>query len=213
MDRLVAVPVDDVTLGGDLGLPPGARGLVVLTDGRGSGRASPMNRYVARILRSAGFATLLFDLLTTEEEAEPRGAGRPDVRLLATRLIRATDWLGGRPDTRLLPLGYFAVDTAAAAALVAAAARPHLVRAVVACGKGRDLEAVRAVRAATLLIVAGADAHSFDASRAAIDARSVLEIVREPAFRADGGAPDRVAALARRWFEDHLSAAGVRRAG
>lgn len=219
MERLVAVPVGDVTLGGDLALPAGARGVVVLTHGRGSSRASAMNRYVAGILRHAGFATLLLDLLTIEEEAGATRRRDVDVALLSARLVGATDWLGSRASMRLLPVGYFGVDAAGAGALVAAGARPHLVRAVVTWAARADLAgaALHDVTAVTLLIVGTRDARLVEANRvaaAAIRGGVAVEVVPDAAgLGTEPGAFERVAALARRWFESHLGTAGVRRAG
>src|SRR2546423_10060521 len=122
----VRVPAGRVTLDGDLALPPEARGVVLFAHGSGSSRFSGRNRYVAEVLRDAGFGTLLMDLLTREEEAadEYTGQFRFDIGLLARRLVAATDWLRQNPETRDVPIGYFGASTGGGAALVAAAQRP-----------------------------------------------------------------------------------------
>src|SRR6266540_5896545 len=140
-DTVVSIPAADVALEADLAVPDGARGIVLFAHGSGSGRHSPRNRYVAGVLRDAGLATLLIDLLTAEEEAidERTRHLRFDIGLLAGRLIGATDWLAQRPETRDLAIGYFGASTGAAAALAAAAERPQVVRAVVSRGGRPDL--------------------------------------------------------------------------
>ncbi|HEX5502078.1 MAG TPA: hypothetical protein VFW96_05615, partial [Thermomicrobiales bacterium] len=137
----VRIDLGPVTLAGTLGPVPGARGLVVFAHGSGSSRHSPRNRRVARGLRLAGLATLLFDLLTAEEEEAERATRhlRFDIALLARRLGGVTDWLAREGATRGLRVGYFGASTGAAAALVAAAARPAAVGAVVSRGGRPDL--------------------------------------------------------------------------
>src|ERR671914_1589199 len=117
----IQIPIDSMSLSGDLSLPAGAQGLVLFAHGSGSGRHSPRNRYVAQALQRAGLATLLIDLLTPdEEEADLRtGHLRFDIGLLAQRLAGATAWLMENPDTRGLRIGYFGASTGAGAALVA----------------------------------------------------------------------------------------------
>ena len=139
--RPVRVAAGAVTLEGDLSLPEAARGLVLFAHGSGSSRLSPRNRHVARLLNEAKLATLLLDLLTSDEEAiDLRTAHlRFDVGLLAERLVRATDWVTEHPDTRALRVGYFGASTGAAAALIAAAARPRVVGAVASRGGRPDL--------------------------------------------------------------------------
>src|SRR5262249_11122820 len=150
-----------VMLEGDLGLPSGARGIVVFAHGSGSSRHSPRNRFVAQELREAGLATLLFDLLTAEGEEEDalNAPLRFDMQPVAERLVGATDWLSQNLDTRNLRVGYFGASTGAAAALVGAARRPDRVGAIVSRGGRPDLAgpALRQVQAPTLLIVGGDD--------------------------------------------------------
>ena len=112
-ERAVRIPVDDVTLSGDLTTSPGATGLVLFAHGSGSSRFSPRNRFVAGVLQRAGLATLLIDLLSPQEEAidERTGHLRFDISLLARRLVAATDWLRREPATRSLATGYFGAST------------------------------------------------------------------------------------------------------
>ncbi|MBV9124058.1 MAG: alpha/beta hydrolase, partial [Planctomycetes bacterium] len=140
-EQLVQVPAGGVHLEGNLTVPPQAGGVVLFAHGSGSSRRSPRNRAVARVLQEAGLATLLIDLLTSEEEAvDVRTAHlRFHIPWLAERLIEATRWLGEDPTTRHLPLGYFGASTGAGAALVAAAECPERVRAVVSRGGRPDL--------------------------------------------------------------------------
>src|SRR5688572_20349821 len=125
-EELVRIPVGPATLEGDLVVPPGARGIVLFAHGSGSSRHSTRNRFVARELQTAELATLLFDLLTAEEETIDAHTGhlRFDIALLADRLLAATDWIGREPVTRGLSVGYFGASTGGGAALLAAARRP-----------------------------------------------------------------------------------------
>ncbi|MFP5501184.1 MAG: dienelactone hydrolase family protein [Candidatus Sericytochromatia bacterium] len=160
-ERPVRLDVDGVVLEGNMGLPPGAEGVVLFAHGSGSSRHSSRNRYVAQVLRNAGLGTLLFDLLTAREEQEDRFTGhlRFDIGLLARRLAGAIDWLRAQEETRALKIGLFGASTGGGAALVAAAMRPEAVTAVVSRGGRPDLagEALGRVRVPTLLIVGGAD--------------------------------------------------------
>ena len=161
-DRLpVRIPHGDIELDGDLTVPARPRGLVAFAHGSGSGRHSPRNRHVAAALVSAGFATLLMDLLTkTEEDVDLRTRElRFDIPLLAARLAAAIDWAGGVPDVAELPVVAFGASTGAAAALIAAAERPARVVGVVSRGGRPDLagDALGDVRAPVLLIVGGND--------------------------------------------------------
>lgn len=159
-DSQVVIPCPSVSLPGTLGLPapPGqAIGLVIFAHGSGSSRLSPRNQEVARILNEAGFATLLFDLLS-EQEAQDR-ANVFDIPLLASRLESATRWASMDPRARGLPIAYFGASTGAAAALWAASASALDIRAVISRGGRPDLASPRLakVRAPTLLIVGGDD--------------------------------------------------------
>ena len=136
----VVIPAG-VMLPGDLTVPVGAHGVVVFAHGSGSSRLSPRNQRVAGHLQAGGFATLLFDLLTADEESVDAQTAqlRFDVSMLADRLVNVTDWLGTQAGTRALDIGYFGASTGAAAALMAAARRPDVVRAVVSRGGRPDL--------------------------------------------------------------------------
>ena len=169
--RAVVVPAASVRLDGDLVVPPGARGVVLFAHGSGSSRHSPRNLQVATGLQSAGFGTLLLDLLTPDEErvdARTR-QHRFDIPLLAARLTAAADWLDADGDTAQLPLATFGASTGAAAALITAAERPDRVAAVVSRGGRPDLagEALARVHAPTLLVVGGADTQVLELNRRA----------------------------------------------
>jgi len=211
-ERLVRVPAGPVTIEGNLTLPEGAYGIVLFAHGSGSSRHSPRNRYVAWLLNQANLATLLVDLLTSDEETIDLRTGhlRFDIELLAERLISVTDWLTQQRDTRRLRIGYFGASTGAGAALVAAAERPDVVGAVVSRGGRPDLAgaALARVRAPTLLIVGGNDFQVIELNRAAFALlRSEKQLVIVPGAThlfEEPGALDEVARLAREWFERHL---------
>lgn len=154
----VKIPADSVSLTGDLIVPPRANSIVLFAHGSGSSRLSPRNTYVASVLQQAGIATLLFDLLTPEEDRNY--ATRFDISLLTQRLLAATDWITQQPQTSGFRIGYFGASTGAAAALQAAAVARSGITAVVSRGGRPDLAgeaALRKVSAATLLIVGGFD--------------------------------------------------------
>jgi putative phosphoribosyl transferase len=209
-----------ITLEGNLTLPDDARGVVLFAHGSGSGRMSPRNRYVARVLNEANLATLLLDLLTREEETiDARTAHlRFDIPLLATRLIAATDWLTQQRDTRHLRIGYFGASTGAAAALIAEADRPEVVGAVVSRGGRPDLagRALLRVAAPALLIVGGEDYRVIELNLAALALlRAEKRLVIVPGAThlfEEPGALEQVAMLAREWFERYLGSAATRAA-
>jgi dienelactone hydrolase len=212
--RPVRIPIGSVTLDGDLDIPEGARAVVLFAHGSGSSRHSPRNRYVARVLRDAGLATLLMDLLTGDEEAADLETGllRFDIGLLAERVIGATDWLGRAPETADFPIGYFGASTGAAAALVAAAERPEKVGAIVSRGGRPDLagDALPRVRAPTLLIVGGVDGPVIGLNRQALARLGAAEkrLVIIPGAThlfEEPGALEEVARLAADWLTRHLS--------
>jgi len=212
-EQLVQVPAGAVTLEGNLGVPAGAHGVVLFAHGSGSSRHSPRNRYVAGVLREAGLATVLLDLLTAEEEAIDLQTQRLRfaISLLADRLIGATDWLAQNPDTRDLTIGYFGASTGAAAALVAAAERPDAVGAIVSRGGRPDLAgaALARVRAPTLLIVGGHDIPVIGMNQEAmaqLHVETKLEIVPGATHLfEEPGALEEVARLAREWLARYLS--------
>ncbi len=211
-ERAVQVPIGAVKLEGDLHLPDGAAGIVVFAHGSGSSRHSPRNRYVAQVLNRAGLATLLFDLLTGEEEIEDSLTAhlRFDIPLLAGRLAAATDWLSGHAATRHLRIGYFGASTGAAAALVAAAERPEVIGAVVSRGGRPDLagDALKDVRAPTLLIVGGLDERVEWLNRLAqAQLRTTSDLVIVPGAThlfEEPGTLEQVASLACQWFQRYL---------
>lgn len=206
--RSVTIPADGVRLEGELTEPEGARGIVLFAHGSGSGRRSPRNGYVARVLQQAGLGTLLLDLLTEEEEADRRNVF--DIDRLAIRLRAAANWLLETPSTRAKSLGYFGASTGAAAALRAAARDPGAVRAVVSRGGRPDLAEgdLDAVRAPTMLIVGGADRPVIPLNQFAMERLSgEREMVIVPGaghLFEEPGALDEVARLARDWFLRYL---------
>lgn len=211
-EQLVSVITDNVNLEGNLVIPHGAIGIVLFAHGSGSSRYSPRNRYVAEVLQQAGLATLLLDLLTTEEEEIDLRTRhlRFDIGLLASRLVGATDWLLQNPDTQQLKIGYFGASTGAGAALVAAAKRGEVVKAIVSRGGRPDLagSALPEVKAPTLLIVGGDDlpviAINEDAM-AQLHSIKRLEIVPGATHLfAEPGKLTAVANLAREWFTHYL---------
>lgn len=220
LETTVAVPVGRLTLQGTLGIPDGARGIILFAHGSGSSRFSPRNRYVARVLRDAGFGTLLLDLLSPEEEQvdDVTRELRFDIPMLAHRLVETVDWLADEARTRELAVGLFGASTGGGAALVAAAERPDRVRAVVSRGGRPDLAgaALPRVHAPTLLIVGGLDDVVItlnEQARARMRADVRLQIVPGATHLfEEPGALERVAALARDWFLEHLAAASRPRA-
>jgi len=208
----VQVAAGKVILEGNLGIPEEAQGVVAFVHGSGSSRHSPRNRYVARILRNAGLATLLFDLLAADEETEDMETAklRFDIGLLARRLIAATDWLKENARTRKLGIGYFGASTGAAAALIAAAERPDIVAAVVSRGGRPDLagKVLPRIKAPTLLIVGGRDSLVIEINQEAlakISAEKKLVVVPGATHLfEEPGALEEVARLAADWFTSHL---------
>lgn len=213
------IRVAGVELDGDLTLPAHAGGLVLFAHGSGSSRHSPRNRAVADVLNQHGMATLLVDLLTSDEELVDEQARelRFDVGLLSERLVGIVDWLADQPETAALPLGLFGASTGAAAALVAAAARPEAVRAVVSRGGRPDLAgpALLEVRAPTLLIVGEQDQ---EVRRLNEQARKTMQVLADlriiPAAThlfEESGALEEVAAQAGEWFGSYLASPAGRR--
>ena len=201
-------------LSGTLIIPDRAIALVLFAHGSGSSRHSPRNQFVARTLNQAGLATLLFDLLTQEEEATDihTREHRFNIGLLAERLVRATKWAKQQEETRDLPIGYFGSSTGGAAALVAAAELLQDVGAVVSRGGRPDLagDALPKVQAPTLLIIGGNDDIVIELNEMARDQMRCevkLEIVPSATHLfEEAGALERVAKLASDWFNAHLAA-------
>ena len=216
----IAIEAGKVVLDGILGLPEEARAVVLFAHGSGSSRHSPRNQYVARVLRSAGIGTLLFDLLTREEELKDEVTAelRFDIPFLANRLKDATRWLTLRPDMKGVRLGYFGASTGAAAALVAAAELPYAIEAVVSRGGRPDLagKALPAVAAPTLLIVGGDDEPVIGMNQDALaELRCEKKLVIVPGAThlfEEPGTLEEVARLAAEWFTQHLVQASHTRA-
>lgn len=207
----VDIPAGRSTLEGNLHIPAGARTLVLFVHGSGSSRHSPRNQFVARTLNDDGLATLLFDLLTPEEESIDLRTRqhRFDIELLAKRLVHATTWASQQEQTRNLSVGYFGSSTGGGAALVAAAELPNEASAVVSRGGRPDLAgpALPKVRAPTLLIVGGEDHVVIELNQKAqaqMRCEVKLEIVPGATHLfEEPGALDRVAHLAAEWFSSH----------
>lgn len=213
--RAVEVGAGPFHLPGTLTVPENPRGVVVFVHGSGSSRFSPRNTYVADALNDAGFATLLFDLLTEEEEADRGNVF--DIHLLAERLVGVVEWLEGQEAIAGLPLGLFGASTGAAAALVAAERLGPRVAAIVSRGGRPDLagEALGFVRAPVLLVVGGNDTDVLALNRIALTrlaGESSLSVVPGASHLfPEPGALDRVVGLALDWFEARL--AGARATG
>ncbi len=213
--RSVQIPADGVTLEGNLTLVPGATGLVAFVHGSGSSRHSPRNQFVAQELHEGGLSTLLFDLLTPDEEQiDLRNRQlRFDIGLLARRTLEAADWLAGQAFARGMKLGLFGSSTGAAAALIAAAERPALTSAVVSRGGRPDLaeSSLGQVQAPTLLIVGGLDTpvigmneYALDRMNPEIEARMAIVPGATHLFE-EPGTLEYAARLAAEWFKRHLS--------
>jgi len=210
--RPIQVPAGDAVLNADLAIPERALGLVVFAHGSGSSRLSNRNRAVAHALEHGGFGTVLLDLLTpAEERVDLRTAEfRFNIPLLGTRVSAAVDWAGTDERTRSLGIGLFGASTGAAAALIAAAERPHAVRAVVSRGGRPDLAgaALPHVRAPSLLIVGERDETVIgmnQQARAQLRAPSEMAIVpRATHLFEELGTLERVVDLALDWFRRHL---------
>ena len=205
----VEIRAGEAGLAGQLAVPDQATGIVVFAHGSGSSRHSPRNRYVATVLNEAGLGTLLFDLLTPEEEVDR--ANVFDIGLLARRLADVTGWLRAQPGTAGLPIGYFGASTGAAAALRAAAEPGTGVAAVVSRGGRPDLASPRlgSVTAPTLLIVGGHDDEVLGLNRqaqAGLRCENQLAVVPGASHLfEEPGTLATAAELARDWFTGHLN--------
>ena len=208
----VTIPSGGAAVKGNLEVTEGAKGIVVFAHGSGSSRFSSRNIYVAGLMNKKGIATLLIDLLTSEEESvdEYTGQYRFDVEMLAERLVDSTLWLKKNPATKNLAIGYFGASTGAAAALIAAAELPDEVKAVVSRGGRPDLAGkhLSKVKAPTLLIVGGDDTEVIELNKQALKLILVekkLEVVPGAThlFEEPGKLLE-AAKLAIYWFEKHL---------
>lgn len=210
--RTIQILIGQADLVGDLTIPEHATGVILFAHGSGSSRHSPRNRYMAGELQQARFATLLIDLLTTAEEQVDLKTMeyRFNIDMLAQRLIGLIDWHGVYSDLSSLPLGFFGASTGSAAALIAAAARPDPVRAVVSRGGRPDLavSSLSRVVAPTLLIVGGEDVPVIDWNRQALQllkGQKKLEIIPGATHLfEEPGALEQVADLAVEWYRRYL---------
>ncbi len=208
----VKILVGNVILAGELALPTATESIVLFVHGSGSSRHSSRNLYVASVLHSAGIGTLLFDLLTEDEEAIDRYTShlRFDIDLLAERLIHVTRWVQGNPDTHNLKIGYFGASTGAAAALVAAAVLGKQISAIVSRGGRPDLagETLSEVKSPTLLIVGGFDNAVIALNRQAFEVlkcEKMLEIVYAASHLfEEPGKLEEVAKISANWFKKKL---------
>lgn len=204
--------IDTLTLHGDLTTPKDAHGIVIFAHGSGSSRLSPRNRFVAEYMNKAGLATLLFDLLTEEEEKIDNVTRelRFNIDLLATRLLHVAEYVATDEKTKGYSIGYFGASTGAAAALIAAAKNPKPIHAIVSRGGRPDLagQYLSEVEAATLLIVGGDDTPVIEMNEEALtlmQCEKKLEIVPGATHLfEEKGKLEVVAKLATSWFQQHL---------
>jgi putative phosphoribosyl transferase len=209
LEQIVHIPIDSLKLEGSLALPRQLPGLVVFAHGSGSSRFSSRNNFVARVLREAGFGTLLMDLLTEEEDAIYQM--RFNIELLTQRLLLVTKWLQEQPGTKDLIIGYFGASTGAAAALKAASVNGSKIGAVVSRGGRPDLaeEALLRIKSPTLFIVGGNDDIVIKLNRDAYEKfKGKKQLVIVPGAThlfEEPGALEEVARLATDWFKQYLT--------
>lgn len=208
----ISIELEDAKLKGILCLIPNTNGLVVFAHGSGSSRLSPRNQYVANKLNQFNLSTLLFDLLTEEEEIidQQTTEYRFNIPLLAKRLVKTTDWLLKEPKTQSLNIGYFGSSTGTGAALIAGAQRPETVKAVVSRGGRPDLaaESLESVKAPTLLIVGELDTTVIELNnKAKAQMQHIVELAIVPGAThlfEEPGTLDEVVQLAGDWFQKYL---------
>jgi dienelactone hydrolase len=206
--QLVHIPADSVILEGVLDVPHDTQALIIFAHGSGSSRHSKRNKYVAQVLREVGLGTLLFDLLTRDEDVIYEN--RFDIPMLANRLTAATRWIKKQQQTKDLKIGYFGASTGAAAALIAASEPGSEVGAIVSRGGRPDLaeQALKHVKAPTLLLVGGNDYIVIQLNQQAynvIKAEKELRIIPGASHLfEEPGALEEVARLAAEWFRQHL---------
>lgn len=212
--REVCIPVDDIWLYGDLVTPPGFQGLVLFAHGSGSGRHSARNRQVAQRLQHAGIATLLFDLLTAQEEQTDLNTRehRFDISLLTGRMQDTTAWAAAQPELQHAAIGYFGASTGSAATPLAAARLGNKIAAVVSRGGRPDLAGLVAlanVTAPTLLIVGSADHEVIELNQQALEdlrcEKSLGIVPGATHLFGEAGTLEQVAQLASSWFIAHLT--------
>jgi len=206
--RKIEIPLANVNLKGEIVIPENANGLVLFSHGSGSSRFSPRNKLVAELLNQNGFATLLFDLLTEDEDEVYEN--RFNIDLLANRLEEATEWLMENKTTSDFPIGYFGASTGAASALLAAAHFAKKIKAVVSRGGRPDLALnhLEQITAPTLLIVGERDIPVIELNRKAFDrikAKKEMRIIAGAShlFEEEGKLTE-VADLAISWYKQHL---------
>lgn len=206
---IVTIPVDDVSLEGILRIPHNPRGIVLFVHGSGSGRHSPRNNFVAGVLRESRVGTLLFDLLTEEEDLIYEN--RFNIDLLTQRLVKITKWIKKQPQTKNLLIGSFGASTGAAAALKAAAKLDPEIRAIVSRGGRPDLamDIVTSVKSPTLLIVGQNDPQVIELNQEIyqlLNTSKKLEIIPGATHLfEEPGTLQKVAELASDWFKKYLS--------
>lgn len=205
----VTIKMNDVQLTGLLTIPKKPKGLVLFAHGSGSSRLSPRNNFVAQELNKVGFATLLMDLLTEDEESDRGNVF--DIDLLSRRLIQTKHWLKNHNECKDLAIGYFGASTGAGAALVAAALEPRNVFAVVSRGGRPDLaeDKLKQIITPTLLIVGGLDTLVLDLNREAygkLHCEKKIEVVPGATHLfEESGTLEQVARLATHWFASHTN--------
>lgn len=212
-EQKVEIQIDpQTTISATLSIPHHSKAIVLFAHGSGSSRFSPRNRHVAEILQHKHLATILIDLLTTEEESVDMVTRhlRFDIPLLARRVVGATSWLQNSPETKHMKIGYFGASTGAAAALVAAAKLKDKVNAVVSRGGRPDLAQaiLQKVTSPTLLIVGGNDSVVIDLNQTALEKlnceKSLVIVPGAGHLFEQPGKLERVAEFAAQWFEEHL---------
>jgi len=208
LEKEIEIPIDEITLMGDLVVPENAKGIVLFAHGSGSSRHSSRNKYVAQMLQNEKFATLLFDLLTVKEDEDY--STRFNIELLTDRLVKVTDWLKSDSEIGDLNMGYFGASTGAAATLNAAAVLGDIIAAIVSRGGRPDLAELNLpeVTSPTLLIVGGLDTQVIDLNEKAyakIDALKEIRIVPGASHLfEEEGKLEEVADLAIQWFNKYL---------
>ena len=209
INQLVNITDGEVSLEGELIVPADPKGIILFAHGSGSSRHSPRNQYVAQVLQESGIGTLLFDLLTAEEDTDYNR--RFDIPLLTNRLVMATEWLQENPQVEKLPVGYFGASTGAAAALLAAAEFEAKISCVISRGGRPDMAegSLDKVQAPTLLLVGGLDDVVIELNQKAYDqmrCEKELKIVPGATHLfEEPGTLEQVAQLARDWCLQHLT--------
>ncbi len=211
-DKFISIPIGQVVLEGSLYLSENERGIIIFAQGSGSSRHSSRNKREAGILQENNYATLLVDLLTEEEERVDihNRKFRFDIEMLALRLTEITDWITRNESTRNLQIGYFGSSTGAAAALIAASRRQHLISAVVSRGGRPDLaeKYLEQVKAPTLFLVGGDDLQVIGINEQALKkmkGNNKMEIIQGASHLfEEPGKLHEAAALAADWFTEHI---------